>query len=979
MAKKMARKGPRRVMKKAADMSSLSRGAKKTTSKRAVKSTGRGGRTMPQTRPRTQPRPKTQQRPKTSSATPSASKGGTRGKYVYFFGTGKADGNREMKDLLGGKGSGLAEMTNAGLPVPPGFTISTEACTLYYQEGRKTPEVVDKQTLETLGKLEQAAGAKLGDVKNPLLVSVRSGAKFSMPGMMDTILNLGLNDETVEGLKARTGNGRFAYDSYRRFIQMYGNVVLEIPKEAFERVLEDVKEGRGAHLDTDLDEEALREVVQRYKDVVTSRAKRKFPQDPLEQLRGARDAVFRSWNNARAIEYRRIYEIPDSIGTAVNVQMMVFGNMGDRSATGVGFTRNPATGANEFYGEFLVNAQGEDVVAGIRTPQPISELEQVLPQAYRELRTITSRLEKHYKDVQDFEFTIQDDKLYMLQTRNGKRTGYAAVLIATDLVDEKLITPREAVLQVDPESVSQLLAPVFEPKAWKGLAVATKGLPASPGAASGQAVFTADAAVEWTRQGKQVILVRKETVPDDIHGMFVAQGILTATGGMTSHAAVVGRQMGKPSIVGAGALEIAEAARSFLVNGQTIKEGDYVSFDGLTGEVKIGQVATKPSEILQVVAGEMKAQDSDVYQRFERLLSWADEFRRLGIRANADQPDQAEVAYAFGARGIGLCRTEHMFFGEGRIPIVQRMILADNESDRRKAVMELLPLQRGDFYGVFKAMHGNPVTIRTIDPPLHEFLPKREELMVELARMEVQGKAGKELEEKRALLRRVEQLHEFNPMLGHRGVRLGITYPEITEMQTRAIIEAACQLAKEGTTVVPEIMIPLVGHVKELKDQKTVVDRVAEEVMKEQGVRVKYLVGTMIEVPRGAITADEIALEAQFFSFGTNDLTQLTFGFSRDDIGKFLGAYQDKKILDKDPFATIDTVGVGQLVSMAVEKGRSARLDLKLGICGEHGGDPSSIHFFEKAGLDYVSASPYRIPVARLAAAQAALQVKVGD
>ena len=920
-------------------------------------------------------------RPATAKANNAGRRTPTAGKrkFVYFFGSGKADGNRDMKGLLGGKGANLAEMTNAALPVPPGFTVSTEACNLYYSEGRKTPAAVDREMEEHLGKLEKAAGARLGDVKNPLLVSVRSGAKFSMPGMMDTILNLGLNDKTVEGLKERTGNGRFAFDSYRRFIQMFGNVVLEIPKEAFEKKFEEIKEKKHVHLDTDLDEKALRDVVKNYKEVVRSKSRRDFPQDPLEQLRGARDAVFRSWNNARAIEYRRIYEIPDSIGTAVNVQAMVFGNTGDRSATGVGFTRNPATGAKEFYGEFLVNAQGEDVVAGIRTPQPITELEKVMPAAYKQLRQITSRLEKHYRDIQDFEFTIQDDRLYMLQTRNGKRTGYAAVVIATDLVDEKLISPKEAVLQVDPESVSQLLAPVFDPKAWKSLPLATKGLPASPGAASGQAVFTADDAVEWTRQGKKVILVRKETVPDDIHGMFVAQGILTATGGMTSHAAVVGRQMGKPSVVGAGALDIVEATRSFSVGGKSIKEGEWISFDGLTGEVKIGQIATKPSEILQVVAGEMKASDSSLYQRFEKLLSWADKFRRLGIRANADQPDQAETAYQFGARGIGLCRTEHMFFGEGRIPIVQRMILADNESDRRKALNELLPLQRGDFYGVFKAMHGHPVTIRTIDPPLHEFLPKREDLMVEIAKMEVQGKNDEELREKQALLRRVEQLHEFNPMLGHRGVRLGITYPEITEMQARAIIEAACQLAKEGTKIVPEIMIPLVGHVKELRDQKVIVDRVAAEVMKEQGVKITYLVGTMIEVPRGAITADEIAGEAQFFSFGTNDLTQLTFGFSRDDIGKFLGAYQDKKILEKDPFATFDSVGVGPLVAMGVEKGRATRRDLKIGICGEHGGDPSSIHFFDKVGLDYVSASPYRIPVARLAAAQAALQVKVGD
>jgi pyruvate,orthophosphate dikinase len=917
--------------------------------------------------------------PKKIAAKKSTARVGTTRKYVYFFGDGRADGDRTMKDLLGGKGANLHEMTRAGLPVPPGFTISTAACNLYYKEGRKTPGAVDREMVENLRKLEAAAGAKLGDPKNPLLVSVRSGAKFSMPGMMDTILNLGMNDQTVEGMKAKTSNGRFAFDSYRRFIQMFGNVVLEVPKDAFEHVFEEIKKAKGVHLDTELDEAALREIVTRYKKVARDKSGRDFPQDPLEQLRGSRDAVFRSWNNARAIEYRRIYEIPDSIGTAVNVQMMVFGNTGDRSATGVGFTRNPATGANEFYGEFLMNAQGEDVVAGVRTPQPITDLEKILPQAYRQLRQITSRLEKTYRDIQDFEFTIEDERLYMLQTRSGKRTGYAAVVIATDFVKEKLITPKEAVLQVDPESVSQLLSPVFDPKSWKSLPVASKGLPASPGAASGQAVFTADDAVEWTRQGKQVILVRKETVPDDIHGMFVAQGILTATGGMTSHAAVVGRQMGKPSIVGAGALHISERSRSFSVGGQTIKEGDFISFDGLTGEVKLGQVATKPSEILQVIAGEMKPAESDIYQRFDKLLAWADTFRRLGIRANADQPDQAETAYAFGARGIGLCRTEHMFFGEGRIPIVQKMILADNEADRRKALDELLPLQRADFYGVFKAMHGEPVTIRTIDPPLHEFLPKREDLMVEIAKLEVQGKTGKDVDAKHALLRRVEQLHEFNPMLGHRGVRLGITYPEITEMQTRAIIEAACQLAKEGTRIVPEIMIPLVGLVKELRDQKTVVDRVAAAVMKEQGVVIKYLVGTMIEVPRGAVTADEIAQEAEFFSFGTNDLTQLTFGFSRDDIGKFLGSYQDRKILDKDPFATIDTIGVGQLVITGVQKGRSTNPKLKVGICGEHGGDPSSIHFFEKAGLDYVSASPYRIPVARLAAAQAALQVKVGD
>ena len=900
-------------------------------------------------------------------------------KLVYFFGAGKADGNRHMKDVLGGKGSGLAEMTNAGLPVPPGFTISTDACTLYSTHGRKLPKAVDEQMLANLKKLEQVAGAKLGAPGRPLLVSVRSGAKFSMPGMMDTILNLGLNDQSVEGLKRWISNGRFAYDSYRRFIQMFGNVVLEIPKSEFEHEFEAVKKTRRARLDTDLDEGALEDVVARYKRIVRAKAGRDFPQDPLEQLRMARDAVFGSWQNPRAIEYRRIYEIPDHIGTAVNVQMMVFGNTGDRSATGVGFTRNPATGAHEFYGEFLVNAQGEDVVAGIRTPQPIDRLRTLMPKAFTQLRDITTRLERHYKDVQDFEFTIQDETLYMLQTRSGKRTGYAAVVIATDLVQEKLIKPEEAVLLVDPEALSQLLAPIFDPKAWKALPVTTKGLPASPGAASGQAVFTADRAVEWAREGKKVVLVRKETVPDDIHGMFVAQGILTATGGMTSHAAVVGRQMGKPSIVGAGAIEVDEKSQTFRVAGQTVKEGEWVSFDGLSGEVKIGQAPSQPSEILQVIAGTMKARDSDIYQRFARLLGWADKVRRLGVRANADLPDQADTAYAFGARGIGLCRTEHMFFGEGRLPIVQRMILADNEADRRTALAELLPLQREDFYGVFKAMRGTPVTIRTIDPPLHEFLPKREDLMVELAKLEATGGSSKAIEEKRLLLRRVEQLHEFNPMLGHRGVRLGITYPEITEMQARAIMEAACRLTKEGLTVVPEIMIPLVSLVKELKDQKVIVDRVAEDVMKEQGVRVPYLVGTMIEVPRGALTADEIGAVAQFFSFGTNDLTQMTFGFSRDDSGKFLTAYQERKILDRDPFASLDTVGVGQLVRMAVQKGRAARPDLKVGICGEHGGDPSSIHFFESVGLDYVSCSPYRVPVARLAAAQAALKVKVGD
>ena len=895
-------------------------------------------------------------------------------KSLYFFGGGKADGDRTMKEVLGGKGSGLAEMTKAGLPVPPGFTISTKVCTLFYKQGGRVQKSIDLEMEKHLRRLEKIAGATLGSTDNPLLVSVRSGARFSMPGMMDTILNLGLNDRAVEGLKRRTANGRFAFDSYRRFIQMFGSVVLEMPKDTFEAELEAVKHIRGVKLDTELDETALREVVTRFKEVLRRHSSRPFPQDPRVQLRMARDAVFRSWHNPRAREYRRIYNIREDIGTAVNIQMMVFGNTGDRSATGVGFTRNPATGKKEFYGEFLVNAQGEDVVAGIRTPQPIHELDRLMPKAYRQLRQITTRLERHYKDVQDFEFTIQDEQLFMLQTRSGKRAGYAAVMIATDLVAEKLITPKEAVLIVDPESLSQLLAPVFDPDAWKGLPAVARGLPASPGAASGQAVFTAEDAVQWAHEGKQVVLVRRETVPDDIHGMFASQGVLTATGGMTSHAAVVGRQMGKPAVVGAGDVLVDEAQRRIWMDGRTVREGEFVSFDGLTGEVKIGRVPTTPSEILQVLSGDLAADRSAIYQRLTRLLEWADQFRRLGIRANADTPEQAEVAYAFGARGIGLCRTEHMFFDGGRLPIVQRMILANEETERRQALAELLPLQRFDFYGVFKGMHGSPVTIRTIDPPLHEFLPKRETLIAEVAALEATGGDPSKLADKRRLLGRVEQLHEFNPMLGHRGVRLGITYPEITEMQTRAIIEAACTLAKEGLRVVPEIMIPLVGHVRELRDQKMVVDRVAAETMSEWGVEIEYQVGTMIEVPRGAVTADEIASEAQFFSFGTNDLTQLTFGFSRDDVGKFLPVYEARKILERDPFQSLDTSGVGQLIQTGVEKGRKTRPDLKIGICGEHAGDPASIHFFAKVGLDYISASPYRIPVARLAAAQAALK-----
>ncbi len=942
--------------------------------------------------------------------------------YVYFFGGGKADGNKDMKDLLGGKGSGLAEMTNAGLPVPPGFTVSTAACNAYMETGGKLPKEVDGQIDKALVRLEGLLGKKLGAADDPLLVSVRSGAKFSMPGMMDTILNLGLNDRAVEGLKKKTGNGRFAKDSYRRFIQMYGNVVLGTDKDRFEHELQAVKKKHKVAADVDLKEAALDQVIGRFKVVVQKHTGQSFPQDPREQLQGARDAVFKSWMNPRAATYRRLNDIPHDLGTAVNVQTMVFGNMGDTSATGVGFTRNPSTGRKEFYGEFLQNAQGEDVVAGIRTPHPIAELEKVLPEAYRQLREITTRLERHYKDVQDFEFTIQENKLYMLQTRNGKRTGLAAVQIAVDLVDEGILTKREAVLKVEPQALDQLLHPIFEPKARARAFVAAKGLPASPGAASGSVVFTADDAVNWTQKGQRVLLVRMETVPDDIHGMSVAQGILTATGGMTSHAAVVGRQMGKPSVVGCGALHIDAKAKKLRVGGKTISEGDRISIDGSTGDVMLSEVPTSPSEVLQVVQGRLKPAQSVLYQKFERLLGWADEVRRLGIRANADIPRDAKVAFAFGARGIGLCRTEHMFFAEGRLPHVVKMILSaargqrgldliarlkdrlqeakgDQGQEIRKelarvqkehgkfvadytgALKKLLPMQRADFAGLFREMHGHPVTIRTLDPPLHEFLPKREELMVQVATLRAKGEAKnrKAIAEKEKLLRAVEELHEFNPMLGHRGCRLGITYPEITRMQARAIFEAALQVAKKGVPVKPEVMIPLVGHVEELRRQKQIVLEEAKHVLGKDGAGVEYLIGTMIEVPRGALTADEIAKEAEFFSFGTNDLTQMGFGLSRDDAGKFLLYYQEHGLLEKDPFVSLDTGGVGQLVHIGVQKGREVKSDLKIGVCGEHGGDPASIRFFHEAGLNYVSCSPYRVPIARLAAAQAQLEKPVGD
>ena len=907
--------------------------------------------------------------------TPVQEKKMTVTKYVYFFGGGKADGNGKMKDDLGGKGAGLAEMTNAGLPVPPGFTIQTEACREYMRSGGVSKEV-DRQMEEALAKLEALQGQKLGTGENPLLVSVRSGAKFSMPGMMDTILNLGLNNKSVESLARRSRNPRFAADSYRRLIQMFGNVVLEIPKSAFDEVFDAKKKQKRAKLDTELDAKALNEVIEEYKKVVKKHAKREFPQDPHEQLVMARDAVFRSWQNERAKHYRRINNIDDMLGTAVNVQAMVYGNLGDTSGTGVGFTRNPATGTKEFYGEFLMNAQGEDVVSGVRTPVPILELHKIMPHVYDQLRDITTRLENHYRDMQDFEFTIQDGKLYMLQTRNGKRTGLAAVRVAIQMVGEGLITKEEAIFRVEPNQLYDFLVPRLDEKSTKVEVLAT-GLPASPGAAVGQIVFTADAAVEKAGHDKSVpvILVRAETTPEDIHGMEVAKGILTSRGGMTSHAAVVTRGMGKCCVAGAGDIDVNEKAREMRVKGQTFKEGDWISLDGTTGRVIKGKLNTlDPSP------------DDPELQKF---MQWADPHRTMKVRANADIPRDAIQARAFGAEGIGLCRTEHMFFGEKKIKHMREMILANNEKDRRAALKKLLPMQRADFDGVFKAMDGLPVTIRTLDPPLHEFLPRREELMVDIVTLSKLGSkeklalvakykdygaraAGDLKKLLPALLTRVEQLHEFNPMLGHRGCRLGITYPEITEMQTRAIFEAAVAVSKQGVTVFPEVMIPLVATVKEMANQAAIVRRVAEEVFAEKGTRIEYLVGTMIELPRAALVADEIAKEAEFFSFGTNDLTQTTFGFSRDDVNKILPTYLAEGILKQDPFAALDREGVGQLVKMGTERGRKTNPKLKVGICGEHGGEPSSVEFCHQVGMNYVSCSPFRVLTARLAAAQAA-------
>jgi pyruvate,orthophosphate dikinase len=909
-------------------------------------------------------------------------------KRVFFFGGGKAEGNGTMKDVLGGKGAGLAEMTNLGVPVPPGFTISTEACNLYYRNRGKLPQDLKTEIAKNLAKLERAIGKKLGDPKNPLLVSVRSGSKFSMPGMMDTVLNLGLNDKTVEGLAQKSRNPRFAYDSYRRFLMMFSGVVLDLPKSNFEHIFDAKKQERGASYDVDLTPADLMDLCLKFKALVKERLKREFPQDPLVQLALARDAVFRSWNNDRAKYYRKTNGIPDDIGTAVNVQAMVFGNMGDDCATGVGFTRNPATGAKEFYGEYLVNAQGEDVVAGIRTPHQIRDMKKELPKVFDQLMRITAKLEKHYKDVQDFEFTIENNTLYMLQTRNGKRTAAAAVKVAVDMVKERLLTKEEALMRLEPQQIDQLLHPVIDPKA--KLDVVAKGLPASPGAATGAVVFHANKAVEWATEGKDVILVRKETSPDDIHGMDVARGILTAKGGMTSHAAVVARQMGKTCVAGCDAIDVDETTNRFMVGGKIIREGDFISLNGTTGEVILG----KAPLIAPAMTG-----------AFGVFMSWADAVRRLKVRANADTPRDARVARAFGAEGIGLCRTEHMFFAEDRIPIMQEMILARTREDREAALLKLLPMQRDDFKGLYREMKGYPVTIRLLDPPLHEFLPKREELMVEVTKLELIHADRSIVEEKKRLLERVEELHEFNPMLGLRGCRLGIYYPEITRMQARAIFEAACDVTREGIRVQPEVMIPLVSMVGEMRAQKEIVVAVAEETMRRLKKKFPYTVGTMIELPRAAVTADEIATEADFFSFGTNDLTQTTFGFSRDDSGRFIQHYMNRSelcpqcgtklekdlscgackvtytkrtenILGADVFATLDQVGVGQLVRMGIEKGRSTRPTLKVGICGEHGGDPKSVEFFHRTGLDYVSCSPYRVPIARLAAAQAVLREK---
>ncbi len=865
-------------------------------------------------------------------------------KFVYLF----AEGNASMRNLLGGKGANLAEMTSLGLPVPHGFTVTTEACTKYYDDGKTLSQEVIDQIFAALKVVEEQQGKKFGDNANPLLVSVRSGARASMPGMMDTILNLGLNDVSVEGLANLTSNPRFAYDSYRRFIQMFADVVMEIDKANFEALMDAMKEAKGVKLDTELDADDLKKLVGQFKVRYAELKGEPFPQEPNVQLIEAVKAVFRSWDNPRANVYRRLNGIPYSWGTAVNVQSMVFGNMGPTSGTGVAFSRNPATGENVLYGEYLFNAQGEDVVAGIRTPQPIAHLREDNPQVYEQFKEVALKLEKHYRDMQDMEFTIENGKLFMLQTRNGKRTAQAALKIAIDLQKEGLITEQEAVLMVEPKSLDTLLHKGFDPAALKAAKPITKGLNASPGAASGQVVFTAEAAKEWNENGKKVVLVRMETSPEDIEGMIASQGILTGRGGMTSHAAVVARGMGTPCVAGAGEIKVNEEEKYFEVNGTRYCEGDWISFDGSTGYVYGEAIATV---------------DAAISGDFKTLMDWADKYRALKVRTNADNPRDAKVANDFGAEGVGLCRTEHMFFEGNRIMAIREMIIADNVEDRKKALAKLLPMQREDFIGIYKAMEGKNVTVRYLDPPLHEFVPHTEEEMKELAEQ-----MGVSFEKVKSI---VEGLHEFNPMLGHRGCRLSITYPEIAEMQTRAVIEAAIAVNKEGYNVTPEIMIPLVGDVKELKYVHEVVKATADQVIKEAGVALEYKFGTMIEVPRGALTAGEIAEVAEFFSFGTNDLTQMTFGFSRDDAGKFLEDYYTKKVFESDPFAHLDQNGVGKLVEMAVKAGHETRADIHCGICGEHGGDPESIEFCHRAGLDYVSCSPYRVPIARLAAAHA--------
>jgi pyruvate,orthophosphate dikinase len=908
-----------------------------------------------------------------------ATKKAAKQKFVYYFGGKKAEGRADMKNLLGGKGANLAEMVNIGFPVPPGFTISTEFCTWFYENGRKYPESLKSEVNDALKKLEKEMGKKFGDVKDPLLVSVRSGARASMPGMMDTVLNLGLNDETIKGLIAKTGNEKFAWDSYRRFVSMYGDVVLDLKPQTkddidpFEEILEKKKHDRGIEFDVDFTVDDLKDLVKKYKAAIKKIKKIDFPENPMDQLWGAVGAVFGSWMNNRAIIYRKLNNIPESWGTAVNVQAMVYGNMGEDSGTGVAFTRDAASGANYFYGEFLMNAQGEDVVAGTRTPLPISQLKAIDKKSYDGLEKIRKTLEKHYKEMMDIEFTIEQKKLYMLQCRVGKRTAMAAMKIAVDMVKEKLITPEDAVMRIDPDQLNQLLRPVFDPnekqKALKQGNVLAKGLNAGPGAATGKVVFNAEDAEDWAKKGEKVILVRIETSPEDIGGMDASEGILTARGGMTSHAALVARQMGKVCVAGCGALNIDYKTRTMSVAGrkEMVKEGDWISIDGSTGEILLGQIKTNPSEVVRVLVDKsLDPKQAPEYQIYAQIMKWSDQFRTMNVRTNADQPDQSVNAVAFGAEGIGLCRTEHMFFGEGKIGPMREMILADSVENRKKALAKLLPLQTKDFEGIFLAMDGRPVTIRTIDPPLHEFLPHDDKGQAELAKqMGITAKVVKD---------RVEALHEFNPMLGFRGCRLGLMYPEITEMQARAIFTAVANVIKKGKKAMPEIMIPLVGNVKELKPQADIVRRVAEEVMAAKKITFKYLVGTMIEIPRGAITAQEIAKVAEFFSFGTNDLTQTALGVSRDDAGKFLPDYVAKEIYRVDPFVSIDQEGVGFLMKHAVEYGRKTNPNIKLGICGEHGGDPESVEFCHNIGLNYVSCSPFRVPIARLAAARAAIK-----